>query len=98
MNVKQQIIFRTLLFIFKIANGLAPKYLSDKIKYRQQIHNRNLRGAGTIAVTAANKACSQNALFYKGIQLFNAIPNEIRKVDSIKLFENKLKNYVLEYY
>ena len=98
MNVKQQMIFRTILFIYKIVNGLTPKYLTDRIKYRQQIHNRNLRGANTITVTDANKACSQNALFYKGIQLFNAIPNEIKQVDSIKIFENKVKNYVLEYY
>lgn len=98
MNVKQQIIFRTLLFIHRIVNGLAPTYLTDRIEYRNQIHNRNLRNANTLAVTDATKACSQNALFYRGIQLYNAIPKEIRQIDSIKLFEKQLKNYVMENY
>lgn len=85
MNVKQQIILRTLLFIFKIANGLVPSYLSDRISYKNNYTN-------------ATKTCSQNALFYKGIQLYNAIPNEIKEVNSLNKFANLMKKYVIEKY
>lgn len=33
LNVKQRIMYRMLVMIFKVKNNLMPKYLSDKIKY-----------------------------------------------------------------
>lgn len=98
MNVQQIIVFRTLIFIYKITKGLAPPYLANKIKYNYENQSRMLRNAGEIKVTNANKSCSQNSLFYNGIKLFNSIPLEIKNADSLTTFQTKIRKYVLEKY
>lgn len=70
MSVIQLVIFRTLIFIYNIIHGLAPQYLTNKIIYNESV-SRPLRNQNTILLTNATKTCSQNALFYKGIKLFN---------------------------
>lgn len=94
MNAKQLILYRTVLFLYKIINGQAPTYLTDRIKYRHEIHNRNLRNANDIDVSDAIKTCSQNSLFYKGIRLFNSIPLEIREADTFNKFKKLLEQYI----
>ena len=79
LNVKQTILFRTLIFLFKIIKGLAPNYLTEKIIFNHQIRNRTLRSANKICPIDAIKACSQNSLFYKGIKLFNTLTIELKK-------------------
>lgn len=86
MKVNQLIIFRTLIFIFNIIHGLAPQYLSNRIHYNQN----------TILLTNATKSCSQNALFYKGIKLFNSLPESIKSEDSNTKFQEILKEYFLK--
>lgn len=94
MNVNQTIVFRTLLFIYKIVKGQAPSYLTDRIKCRNEIHKRNLRNGDEIEVTTAMKACSQNSLFYKGIRLFNSIPKVIRDAENFAKLEKLLETHV----
>lgn len=95
MSVKQIIIYRTLLFIFNIIHGLAPQYLTDKIKYNVNDH-RLLRNQNSILLTNASKSCSQNALFYKGIKLFNTLPLEIKNEESKTKFQKILQIYIFE--
>lgn len=61
--------------------------------YKHETQNRTkkleaLRNSNDIILTGANKACSQNALFYKGIELYNYLPNDIKNSETI----SKLKN------
>lgn len=61
--------------------------------YKHETQNRTkklkeLRNSNDINLTGANKACSQNALFYKGIELYNYLPNDIKNSKTI----SKLKN------
>lgn len=95
MNVNQLITFRTLIFIFNIIHGLAPQYLSDRILYNQNLI-RQLRNKNQILLTNATKTCSQNALFYKGIQLFNSLPEYIKSENSKPKFQKLLSKYIFE--
>lgn len=94
LSVRQMIIYRTMIFIFKIINGNAPIYLTNKIKYRNEIHNRHIRNSNYLEPVNATKACSQNSLFFKGIRMFNELPREIREEPNPASFERKLKSYV----
>lgn len=94
MNVNQILMYRTLIFIYKIVRGLAPNYLTNKIKYRNDAHNRNLRNLNYIEPIDATRACSQNSLFHRGIKLFNELSGELRDEISPNIFENKLEIYV----
>lgn len=79
MKANQLIIFRSLLFLYKKPKVQAPKYLTDRIRYRSEANNRELRNSNDIQATDAIKTCSQNSLFYKGIRVFNSIPIETRE-------------------
>lgn len=68
-----------------------PKYPSDNIKYRIEIHNRDLISSNEIQVTDAIKTCSQNTLFYKGIRLFKGIPIEIQEAHTFSRHEKLLE-------
>lgn len=95
-SVNQLIIFRTLIFIFKIVHNLVPNYLSNKITYRNETNERILRNGNQINLIAAHKSCSQNALFFKGIKLYNSLPVNLRAENSQTKFEKYLRNYVKE--
>ena len=88
MTVKQLIIFKSMLFIFKIVNGQAPLYLTSKIKSRNETHGRNLRSGNQFEASNAIKSCSQNSLFYKDLRLFNGLPNEIREATNFAKFQH----------
>lgn len=88
MSVKQLINVRTLIFIRKIIiDGDLPKYLTEKIRCNRDVHSRMLRNANENELLRANLGCSQNALFYKGIQLYGSLPNE-------ETGQRILKNYI----
>ena len=94
LSVKQIIIFRTLIFIQKIINGEVPTYLTEKIKFNRDNQSRVLRSSNDIELVRANMACSQNSLFYKGVQMYNSIPDDIKNENVHTTFKRKLKEYV----
>lgn len=49
-----------------------------------------------IELTNATKACSQNSLFYKGISLFNSVPENVKNENSVYKFNTKLKDVIME--
>lgn len=96
LSVKQIIVFRTMIFVRKIIDGKVPKYLTERIKYKNNGQPRVLRNSNEIELVRATMACSQNSLFYRGIQMYNSLPIEIRSESSDTSFETKLKKYVKE--
>lgn len=94
MTVKQIISYPTLRFIYKMINGRVSGYLTNRIKYQNNTHNRDLRNANQVDVVSATKTCSQNSLFYRGIKLFNDLPKEIREEIIPNKFQLKLKTYI----
>lgn len=94
-SVQQTIKFYTLFFIYKIVNGYTPQYLSDKIIYNNQNERKNtLRNRNNIELVKATKACSQNSLFYKGISIFNKLPDSIKNEKSVNRFKKSLKDVI----
>lgn len=53
-----------------------------------------IRSANELELTDVRKTCSQNALYYKDIKLFNSLPREIRDEESIFKFQKQLTKYV----
>lgn len=96
MSVNQIIHYFTVIFIFKIVNGLTPNYLTDRIKFNYESNHMTLRNSNQIRVSNATKYCSQNSLFYKGVQLYNSLPNDIKNVDSLNKFKSKIYKYTTE--
>lgn len=99
MSVNQIIVYFMLIFLYKIVNGVAPPYLQNKIKYKNENNRKKtLRSGNEIEKSRATKSCSQNSLFYKGIGIFNSIPDTIKEIGSMTGFKKHLREFVKRNY
>jgi Reverse transcriptase (RNA-dependent DNA polymerase) len=88
--VKQRIEMNSMIFIFKILHNQLPEYLSSRIKYTRDTHNHNTRSRNNIVLPMMTKAGSQNSLFYKGMQKYNELDQQIKNVNKETIFKNLL--------
>lgn len=67
---------------------------TDRIKWRSEAHNRDLRNTNEIQVTDEIKTHRKNSLFYREIRLLNSVPIEIREADTFNKFEKLLEQHI----
>ena len=88
-----------LTFMFKIANGFAPNYLSDLITFTNEIHRVNTRSSrrNCIWISKDIKTKSRrNALIFCMSNLYNKLPEDIITSASVNMFKDKLNKYICE--
>lgn len=94
LSVNQRTIMNVLIFIFKIKNGLLPKYLSTHIRYVGEVQPFRLRNARDFRLNTYKNKKTQNMLIYKGLKLYNEIPNNIKAEGNFKRFKSELITYI----
>lgn len=94
LSVYQACLYYTLILIFKIKNHLLPSYLSANLKLNSEYHSRNLRNKNDFRLPNFTKECSQNSLYYRGVQKFNEITQEMKLCTSLSAFKNLCFEYV----
>lgn len=94
MSVKQRICYNTLIFIFKIREGLLPKYLQDRITYISERHDHSTRQQNDFYIHFRQKSFAQNYLFFKGLIMFNALPNKVKQIKNLNSFKREISTYV----
>lgn len=96
LNSVNQIIFKnTMIFIFKIVKKIWPQYLCNNLEFKSNNPRKNtLRCKNELELNKATKACTQNSLFYKGIDQFNKLPLELKEAENLTTFITKIKKYV----
>lgn len=75
-------------------NKLLPSYLSNKLKLNSETHNRNLRNKNDLRLPNFTKECSQNSLYYRGVQKYNEITIEMKNCTSLIPFKKLCFEYV----
>lgn len=80
MSIKRRITMRTLQFIHNFCtNDDAPSYLKELITRNHENHNYNLRNKNNLNIKRCKKVDSQNSLDFKRFNLYNSIPERIKK-------------------
>ena len=79
LPISYRVVFRLLLLVFKAVNGLGPRYLVELFQY--QNNSRTLRSNSVAFFTCA-------------LRLWNNIPLDIRKSNSVFTFKENLKTYL----
>jgi len=95
LPVEQRIIFKILLFTFKVAKGLAPSYLSELLEAHVPV--RMLRSSTQLLLLEPKfnlKSYGSRACSVCAPRLWNSLSLEIRKCDSIDTFKKKLKTHL----
>ena len=86
--------YKILMIIFKCRHGLAPCYLQELISFN---YNRPLRLAANhnIPVVKCNTTLVHNSSFRSiGPRLWNALPNNIKAINTLSEFKTKLKTHL----
>lgn len=96
MSVKQRILFRTLDMIFKMKNKLTPDYLRNKIKFVRDVHTYNTRNVNDFFIDTPQSNRLAKTLFYKGLTVFNQLPDNIKQCNNYLKFKKELIAHVFE--
>ena len=91
LPVKQRILFKILLFVYKIFLNACPVYMKDCLTVIDY-NNRILK------VNRVNTAYGERAFSNCAPKLWNALPEYIRKSNTIKFFKGQLKHYFFSYF
>lgn len=100
LSISQMIRYNVLIYIYKMLNGLLPKYLSSKLILTNTVHDRNTRQNNEYNLRLPNysSALCQNTIFYKGVQMYNALPNVVKMSQSLNIFKEKCRKFVKDNY
>ena len=97
LPVEERIISKILLFTVKVVYGLAPRYLSELLEV--YVSMRMLRSSTQLLLLEPRfnlKTYSSRAFPVCAPRLWNSLPLEIRKCDSIDTFKSKLKTHLFK--
>ena len=75
--------------MFKILNGEAPTYLQDLFSVRYNIRNSEMR----LNVPRPRTDHMKKSFCYSGAVLFNSLPQNIRKCQSLPQFKKAINKY-----
>ena len=86
------------IFMYKSQNNLLPETAGEFHLPADKIHSYQTRSAvsGNMFVPRCNLSLTQKSIAYSGAILWNEIPVNIKKAESLDSFKDKLKAYYLK--
>ena len=97
LPVKEHLLFKDLVMIYKCINGLAPIYLCDLFLKRKELNNRATRNNEALHIPLFSTATGQRSFRYRAVGLWNSLDNKLKKLP-LATFEIKLKEFLLSRY
>ena len=94
LRIRERIVYKVCVLMFKCINGLAPQYLWETIIH---VHGHNLRSStfNHLPTVRCNTAIAHNSAFSStGPRLWNMLPNDIKTSSSLDVFKAKLKTFL----
>ena len=98
LSVRQLAAYHTITMMYKIINTKSPSYmykkLSSSFPYKTRFAtNQNIRMGPDFQ---ANHSLTQVSFRWRGSQLWNNLPSEVKGIGNLGKFKNKAKNWVLD--
>ena len=90
LRIRERIIFKVIVFVFKCLNEMAPVELSSLL-----IVDNN--ESCTLKYRFLNSVYGRRSFRYAAPRLWNALPISIRKLNSLDNFKSKLKYHLFNY-
>ena len=93
-NIEERRNYFLTKFTFESIHGLAPKYLSNRITMRVDMHGYETRSVCNMDVhlPLVNVAIYKHSLLYCGGKLWNELPLKLKDSASIDIFKRNFKN------
>lgn len=97
LNVKDIISYNVLIFIHRLTLGLLPSYLTNDLLANKEIHNYDTRTKNNYYIKSVKHKKSSNSLFYKGLSMYNKLPDSLKSIVRIKIYKKELKTYMMSH-
>ena len=83
------------IFMYKCQNNLVPESITKLYTTVDNIHSYQTRSSdsGDLHVPRVIHSCAQKSISYSGAKIWNDIPVEVRKAQSIYIFKRKLREH-----
>ena len=93
LSIHQLTAYHTLLSVHKCIIYQKPKYVAEKLGFKIDNANRSYRNQHTIQANY-KLTLSRSGFIYRGAHLFNQLPEEMRKLQDVKVFKRQVKQWV----
>ena len=94
LPVEYRIKFKTLMFVFKALNGLAPHYISELIDYASKARSLRSEDKKLLKVPRSNLVTRGDRAFAVAApQLWNDLPLDIKTAPDLQTFKTQLKTH-----
>lgn len=93
MSIEQRIEYNVYIMIFKMINELSPKYLTDNIKYVNNV-NISTRQRGNLYIKKCKTSGEQKTIVHKRFSMYNRLPVEIKNEKELHKFRKMLVQYI----
>ena len=82
--------------MYKIVHSLAPGHITDLFCRQEIVHRHCTRSAksGNIFIPQRNLKLGQEAITFSGAKIWNDIPRDIKRTQSLDAFKGKLKKFL----
>ena len=69
-------------------------YLTEQLKYVGEAESYRLRNANNFILQRTDTSTMQKSLYYKGLNMYNKMPNYLKNERSINVFRKNVVNFV----
>ncbi len=94
LPVKERSQFKTLTLIFKSVNGTAPAYLCDIVRPHSPKRTLRSNSTNTLQTIRTKKQFGARSFQYAGAKMWNELPENIKRSESLVVFKKKLKTHM----
>ena len=97
LPVKNRILYKILLFIFKAIHGLAPSYIRDLITIKEPVRTLRSNSAVQLHRLSVNTVTyGQRSFAHAAPELWNRLSKDIRNASSLAVFKKELKTHLFD--
>jgi hypothetical protein len=98
LNVKQRCELHTATMVYKIKNNIAPPYLTQLLSNEHSSHSYETRSTirGDLNVPNARLKAKQRTFQYRGSNIWNELPINIRNAPSLNAFKSACTAFMLQ--
>ena len=98
LNVLQLVMLDTASLVYKINNGLTPHHTKDWFTKCSTVHSYSTRAAvaGNFGIPKVKTEKEKQSFLHSGAKIWNELPDHVRRSQSIEIFQNNMKKYLLK--
>ena len=95
MNLENRRSMHVCILVFKCINMMVPEYLCGYFNQNQNIHNYNTRRKTDLYLPRVKLELGKRTFRYHGAWQFNHLPAEIKMLNTLNAFKDKVREYFL---